>query len=377
MKGSRRSARFIALALALSCLGAALAEGDRPVPAAPGGEGTPFTVLCYHRFVARPETLKKAESQYQLSLSEFQWQMQYLKDNGITPVSLEELEAYWFDGKPLPPKPVLLTFDDGFKSIYEKAYPVVKEFGCPAVLFLYTDFVRGQKDSVKYAEIEEMRKNGWAVESHTKSHMNLGVEGEKRETADYRKLVAKELSDPLTFIREKFGARATALAYPYGIFTEEVLKQAKAMDYRLAFTVNPGANDRRVPRLKLRRNLVLFPVSHKAFSKIFEKNVLHLEKFIPGDGDFIVNNSPILTVEIEDEIVPRTLKFKLGAKFMKFTYDPKTRLLQHRIVGALKPGGHTVTLEAKDVEGNWRSYSWYFRVKHRNWEKPGETDEKK
>jgi peptidoglycan/xylan/chitin deacetylase (PgdA/CDA1 family) len=373
----KKSARMIPLALALLCLWAARAGGDTPVPAANQGEGTPFTVLCYHRFVARPETLKKAESQYQLPLSEFKWQMGYLRDNGFNPVSLDQLEAYWFDGKPLPPKPVLLTFDDGFKSIYEKAYPVVKEFGYPAVLFLYTDFVRGQKDSVKYPEIEEMRKNGWAVESHTKSHMNLGVEGEKREKLEYRKLVAQELSDPLTFIREKFGSKSTALAYPYGIFTEEVLKQAKEMGYRLAFTVNAGANDLRVPRLKLRRNLVLFPINHKAFERFFEKKVLHLEKFVPGDGDFIVNNSPILTVEIEDEILPKTLRFKLGGKFMKFTYDPKTRLLQHRIVGALHPGGHTVTLEAKDVEGNWRSYSWYFRVKHRNWEKPGETDGQK
>ena len=71
--------------------------------------------------------------------------MQFLKDNGIKPVSMDQLKAYWLEGKPLPDKAVLLTFDDGFRSIYEKAYPVVKEFGYPGVLFLYTDFIRGQK----------------------------------------------------------------------------------------------------------------------------------------------------------------------------------------------------------------------------------------
>src|SRR5260221_1331983 len=119
-----------------------------------------FTVLCYHRFVARPETVKKPLSQYRLPVADFRWQLQYLKDQVITLVSMDQLKAYWFEGNPLPAKAVLLTFDDGFRSIYEKAYPVVKEFGYPGVLFLYTDFVRSQSDSMRYSEIEEMGKNG-------------------------------------------------------------------------------------------------------------------------------------------------------------------------------------------------------------------------
>jgi peptidoglycan/xylan/chitin deacetylase (PgdA/CDA1 family) len=360
--------------LGLSFLALSKAGGMVDIPTPEPAKDNGFTVLCYHRFVARPETVKKPLSEYRLPIEEFKWQMQYLKDQGIEPVSMDQLKAYWFEGKPLPDKAVLLTFDDGFRSIYEKAYPVVKQFGYPGVLFLYTDFIRAQSDAMRYSEIEEMQKNGFDLESHTKSHMKLASEGDKRSPVEYKNLLKEELNEPLTFIQNKFGVLPKILAYSYGSFNEEVLIQTRESGYQMAFTVNPGSNDRTVPPLKLRRNLVLYPMNQGSFKKIFETKVLHLESFWPGDGELIESNEPAVRGMIRDDIKPKSIHLQLGDQVLTVKYDPKTHEIHHQVKAPLKWGGHTLILEAMDINGQRRSYSWYFRVKHQSLKK-GKTKE--
>ncbi len=355
--------------LGLSFLALSRAGGMVDIPTPEPLKDNGFIVLCYHRFVAKPETVKKPLSVYRMPIEEFKWQMQYLKDQGFKPISMDQLKAYWLEGKPLPDKAVLLTFDDGFRSIYEKAYPVVKEFGYPGVLFLYTDFIRGQSDSLRYSEIEEMQKNGFDLESHTKSHLQLGKEAEKRTSANFKSLVKVELNDPITFIQNKFGVSPKILAYSYGVFNEVVLNQAKESGYQLAFTVNPGANDRTVSPLKLRRNLVLNPINHESFKKIFETKVLHLDSFWPGDGELVRDNEPAIRGIIKDDIKPKSIRLQLGDQELPVSYDSKTHQLRYPLKTPLKVGGHMLILEAMDVQGQKRTYSWYFRVKHQNPEK--------
>ncbi len=384
MPGSRRKKNqnfFIGtVALALASLAPALAGEKALLKATPmetpkatvAFTPTPeppdngFTVLCYHRFVSHPEWQKSTLSMYRLPVTEFSWQMKYLKEHGIVPISLEQLKAYWFEGKPLPDKAVLLTFDDGFNSIYHKAYPVFRKFGYPGVLFLYTDFIRGQNKSLRYTEIEAMQRKGMAVESHTKSHLNLGLEEEKREPADFNRILDEELSEPLSFISEKFNRKATILAYPYGVYDDTIVKKTQEKGYQMAFTVNKGPNDRTVSALKLRRYLILYPLGHDKFGKIFETKVLHLEKMFPYDGEVISNAFPKISTKILDEIVPDSLDLHLGDHRMVFRYNPQTKILTHQIKSKLRPGGHMLILTAKDDEGNHRIYTWYFRLKHKN-----------
>jgi len=363
MRGSRRF--WLGAVFAVCWMAALPVGGVSPgiTPVVPPPDHG-FTVLCYHRFVSHPEWINGPLSMYRLPIADFQWQMQYLKENGITPITLEQLKAYWFEGKPLPDKAVLLTFDDGFKSIYDKAYPVLKEFGYPGVLFLYTDFIRGQNDALRYSEIEEMQKNGMVVESHTKSHLNLGLEEEKIKPDGFNRLLDLELSDPVSFIQDKFGHLATTLAYPYGVYDDTILQKTQALKYQLAFTVNKGPNDRTVPPLKLRRYLILYPLKQDDFKDIFRTQVLHLSKMDPDDGEVIDRKRPYLYVKIADDVDPKSLQLHLGDHPMVFHYNAKTHELTHKIGALLHSGGHMVILSAKDRKGQKRIYTWYFRVKH-------------
>jgi peptidoglycan/xylan/chitin deacetylase (PgdA/CDA1 family) len=367
----------------------ALAPGPSPsaAPVSAAREQS-FTVLCYHRFLSPQEEKAGVFSEYRLPVEQFEWQMQYLKDHGITPISIGQLEDYWFKGAPLPDKAVLLTFDDGFRSIYQQAYPVMKRFGYPGILFLYTDFIkwgesadynklRRPKDEelcLKVSEIKEMEANGFTVESHTKSHLNMAMVGERMSLEEYRDMLKTELNEPLDFIRETFGKRATVLAYPYGVYDPEVLRQTRESGYELAFTVNPGPNDRTLPPLRLHRNLVLNPTAPGAFAAIFKDKVLHLDSLSPGDGEVILDPKPDIRIGIGDEINPKTLVLSMGPYRLPFHYDAQTRVLTHRLRTALKGGGHIMSLEARGMDGTPRSFTWYFRVLHHKERKKGGPD---
>ena len=375
---------------------AAQASDARPIQAS-RDPGEPFFVLCYHRFLHHADGDEDlAQAEYQMPMEEFEWQMQYLKDNGFHPISQEQLMGYWFEGKPLPLKPVLITFDDGFRTIYRDAFPVMKTMKYPSILFLYTAFIRNRELADKHREEEgskagkkaekkvealedsdilEMQKSEMVVESHTTHHLNLGKENEKKDPDEGGKLLTDELTEPLTFIETRFKRKPQWLAYPYGVYDPSVLKAVQDAGYQLAFTVNPGPNDRTVPPLMLKRNLVLYPISHERFARIFTDKVLHLKNLTPGDGALIDSPKPVISGKIEDEIIPKSVKVHIGNQVLKAQYNPKTHLFRHVLTSPLKRGGHIFEVQAKDKEGNTYVYDWYFRIKHVLDEKNKTADE--
>jgi peptidoglycan/xylan/chitin deacetylase (PgdA/CDA1 family) len=379
--------------------GAAAAPVPSPSPSVaaavvPAGTETPFFVLCYHRFLNHPPgEEERPQAEYELLTEEFEWQMQYLKDNGFTPISQEQLMGYWFQGKPLPLKPVLLTFDDGFETVYRDAYPFLKEKKYPSVFFLYTKFMEyreladakrkkedGDDEKTKFAkrlrfgacspdEIKEMQKAGMVVESHTANHLNMGLEREKKGDTAFAKRLHFELNEPITVIEGQFGRKPQWLAYPFGVYDPMILKATTDAGYRLAFTVNPGPNDRTIHPLMLKRNLILHPIGHETFAKIFQDKVLHLKNLVPADGALIESTTPILAATIEDDIDPRSLRLQSGPHIVKLRYDAQKRMFVHKLKKDLTEGGHMLTLMAKDKEGNSRVYNWYFRIKHHRYKK--------
>lgn len=346
-----------------------LTVATRPIPE------PSFIVLCYHQFGEQPpddpEDKKKKRTLYKISREEFEWQMQYLKDNGITPLTYERVRSFLKDGLPIPARAVLITFDDGYRSIYTDAYPVLRRFGYPAVLFLYTDFIAAQGASLRFDEVREMLKHGFELGSHSKRHLNLARESVRKSRRAFRQLAIRELHESAEFLREKFGGRPRTFAYPYGVYTPAVIDEARHLGYETAFTINPGPNDRTVFPYKLRRHLVTYFTRRDLFAKIFEPKVLHLGHLKPPDGGVAWSRKPLISAQLVDDVDPKSIQLQVGQRILPHDFGKKTRTLTQKLLFPLKRGGHQATLTARDKAGIPRIYSWYFRVE----EMEGESEE--
>jgi peptidoglycan/xylan/chitin deacetylase (PgdA/CDA1 family) len=195
------------------------------------GPCTQAPTLMYHHIQPEAEATQKGQKNLSVFTSNFQSQMNYLKDKGYNPISMRQLTEFFDTGAGLPPKPVLLTFDDAYQDFFTDAYPILRDLNFPATLFVPTGLV-DNPDYVTWGQIEEMKGSGLILfANHTWSHhsMKADPQTDTREitTAD-QQLNDKGLNNPKVF------------AYPYGGINVSAQKDLVSLNYQLAFTTQYG-----------------------------------------------------------------------------------------------------------------------------------------
>jgi len=189
-------------------------------------------VLCYHQFSAG-----KSKNKISVSEETFDRQMAYLKNNGYNVITLKQFDDFIEYRQRPPKKSVVITIDDGWKTVKTIAYPILKKYGFTAVLFAYTDLIKSKSNSVAltWDDLREMIESGVIeVESHTATHADL--------TKITDEQIGKELVDSKNVIRSRLGISSAFLAYPYGNFNKSVVDSMDKIGYRVGFTVIRGEN---------------------------------------------------------------------------------------------------------------------------------------
>ena len=206
-------------------------------------------ILCYHRFGTKTSKLN-------VTPAAFEQQMEWLARNGYTVVTLARL-ARFLDGKEaLPAKSVAITIDDGYRSSYEIAYPILRKYGFPATVFLYTDFV-GASDAMTWAQMKDMTSSGLVtIQPHSKSHANLTQRLPNETDARYRDRIRREVDAPVTVIKERLSEPIFAFAYPYGDVNEYVVDLLVKDSVGQGVTVTPGGNPFYAYPYMLRRTMI-------------------------------------------------------------------------------------------------------------------------
>ena len=208
-----------------------------------------ITILCYHRFGPRPSNLT-------VTPAAFEAQMAYLAANGYTVVALDRLPAILEGREPMPRKAVAITIDDGYRSTYEVAYPILRKHKFPATVFLYTDFV-GAGDALTWAQMREMTASGLVdLQPHSKTHANLTVRQNGEPDNRYRERVRREVEGPVDVIRSQLGVPAVSYAFPYGDVNDIVVGELRNKGVKLGVTVTPGGNAFFSPPYMLRRTMI-------------------------------------------------------------------------------------------------------------------------
>ena len=217
-------------------------------------------ILTYHNLG------EQAKGRLVLAAAAFREQMQYLNTNGYRVVSLAEFIEFTHLGRQLPQKAVVLTFDDGYRSFKDFAYPVLKDLGFTATLFIYTDWVGAGRGALSWNDLKELSAAGFDVQAHTKSHADLRrAQGETE--AQYARRMQAELEQPQELFNRNLGRRSQILAYPYGRWEEGLLPKVQQYGYIAAFSVRRQGNASFVRPLAAHRSQIYSEMTLDDFVK--------------------------------------------------------------------------------------------------------------
>lgn len=240
------------LAVLLLLPGVAYLAGKQMRASAQKDDRIYLPIILYHEV----KTFKNGGNV--ISPYELESDLKFLKKNGYATITMNDLIRYVYDGRPLPEKPIILSFDDGYLNNYTYALPLLKKYGMCAVLSLIgkntDDFTEIPDDNLDYSHVtwsqaSEMLASGcFEIQNHT---YNLHTISSKRygcakNTGESEEHYEKALTDDLTLcqkeIIEKLGVTPTTFTYPYGKVSDASLPIIKKLGFKASLSCRYGIN---------------------------------------------------------------------------------------------------------------------------------------
>lgn len=202
--------------------------------------GSQVPVLMYHAVADVPA---RAARRLSVTPAAFAEQMELLAAGGFTALTAQQLAAAWRGGGPLPARPVLITFDDGYEGVHRHALPALTGHGLTATLFVSTGWLRGRPAAgvcpgapdtmLDWEQVRELAAAGVEIGAHSHSHPQLDqLPGER---------LRFEVVRCGEILREELGTRPGSFAYPYGYSSRRVRHAVRAAGYGIGFAVGNGA----------------------------------------------------------------------------------------------------------------------------------------
>jgi peptidoglycan/xylan/chitin deacetylase (PgdA/CDA1 family) len=184
-------------------------------------------ILVYHRFgpvVADSMTVRT---------SVFAGQLETLRRQGYTVIPLQVLVAYLRGtGPPPPSRAVVLSVDDGHRSVYSDMLPVLRRCGVPVTLFVYPSAVSNAAYALTWEQLRELQATGLVdIQSHTYWHPNFREEKRRLSPRAYERLVDDQLRRPRAVLEERLGTNVDLLSWPFGIHDDDLRQRAARAGY--------------------------------------------------------------------------------------------------------------------------------------------------
>jgi peptidoglycan/xylan/chitin deacetylase (PgdA/CDA1 family) len=192
----------------------------------------PVPILEYH-VLGVPEGEVPYPELY-VSRPDFRRQMEWLDRHGYQAVTLEQVEGAWYHGATLPPKPIVLSFDDGYRPQYTFALPQLRKHGWAGVLNL-----KAEGSDLYESNVKAMIAAGWELAAHTIHHLDL-------TTLDAAAL-KEEVAGSRALLRREYGVPVANFCYPAGAFDQTAIEAVEAAGYTGATTEIPGYASRDAP----------------------------------------------------------------------------------------------------------------------------------
>jgi peptidoglycan/xylan/chitin deacetylase (PgdA/CDA1 family) len=349
-----------------------------PPPKVGIDQNAEVVIFGYHRFVnqvRRPDT--------EITPQDFEKQMAELKAKNIPVIPLQDMLAWKRGEKAIPPRAAVVTFDDGWKSQHDVAWPIMQKYGYPFTLFIYTEGIRpghfSGGESMTWEMLAEMRDAGVDIQAHSATHQDLRrpydkIAKKKLSPPEYEQWLNNELIGSKQMIEQKLGVKCNCFAVPYGFYNGHVKDVAIKAGYEAMFTVYGQPITYRTPNDTIGRYVI---EANKP--KVFEDAVAAVASVAAGPAVAEVANSSLTTAPANGETVrtpmpliranissfgqidPNSLQMRIsGVGLVKPSYDPKTQMVSYQVTQKLN-GPVTVIIGAT-VGGKKTEATFGFKV---------------
>lgn len=190
-------------------------------------------VMIYHS--VRPHITGESalQDQYDVTPDLLEQELVYIKDHGYTTITFADVVASFDAGAPLPEKPVILSFDDGWKNQYTYAFPLLQKYGMQGTFFIFTNPIDKKPHWMTWGEIGEMDKAGMEIVGHSRTHPILTKIATDAE-------LDKEIAGGKAILEQHLGHPVTIFAYPFGALNSRVEAAVTRAGYLLARTTYWG-----------------------------------------------------------------------------------------------------------------------------------------
>jgi peptidoglycan/xylan/chitin deacetylase (PgdA/CDA1 family) len=333
-------------------------------------------VFGYHRFVdkvRRPDT--------EITPADFEAQMKLLKDSGVTVIGMQDFLAWKRGEKNIPPRSAIITFDDGWKSQYEVAWPILKKYGYPLTLFIYTEGVRGGHfgggEAMTWEQLADMRDNSVDIEAHSKTHQDLRkpydkVAKKRLSPPEYEQWLHDEIVGSKELLEQRLGIKVDCFAVPYGFYNQHIKDVCKQAGYEAVFVVYGQPLTYTSPNDSLGRYMIegnkpkvfvdavkMIGASTGGGPAVAEVGAKDLSTQ-PADGDTVRTALPLIKANLSGlgQIEPGSVQMRVsGLGVVPASYDPKTETVSYQVTQKLRDKSCSVFVSAKSagkkVEAHW------------------------
>jgi len=333
-----------------------------PTPRQTANKDAQVVVFCYHRFEG------KNLGYLSIPPELFDQQMQQLKDAGITVIPMADFIAWKRGEKTIPVKSAVITIDDGYESGYAVAWPILKKYGYPFTVFIYTKFVSSGGKSITWEQLEEMRDAGIDIESHTETHPDLRKKGGKSPQA-YDAWLTQELKGSKDELEQRLGIKIVALAFPYGGNNQHIRDIGKQAGYQFMFTVYGqkiawSANNDMIGRYAVEFAKPEIYQTAVDWSGIVESGTASEVAQTdappsdvatqPKNGETVSDPSPVISADLSSygDVTQTTVAMRVsGLGLVPATLDPKSKVLSYKPPTPLTDKSYTVIVTGKTTTG--------------------------
>lgn len=224
---------------------------------APGGEAH-VPILMYHHIAELPLDATPLQLDWTVTPKNFDAQMQWLARNGFRSVSMAQLVAHLRQRQPLPAKPIIISFDDGWQEQYATAFPILTKYGLSGTFFLYARPL-DHTEFMTWSQAQELSAAGMDIQSHSLTHPHLRALAPE---AAY-----KEIAESKVTLEKRIGKPVIAFCYPFGEYNSAVIEMVKRAGYTSAVTLAGGYRQRADELYTLRRIRVSYHDTLEEFAK--------------------------------------------------------------------------------------------------------------